>query len=42
MLGVSEGKSGVEWSKLDKRDEEDMVLGEGILESCMKTYDTAT
>lgn len=41
MLGVSEGEE-VAWGGLEKRDWEDMVIGEGLLEGCMKTYDTAT
>lgn len=41
MLGVSEGEE-IAWSETEKRDWEDMVVGEGLLEGCMKTYDTAT
>jgi hypothetical protein len=43
LLGVTEGgKRQVEWDKLEKRDMEDFVVGKGIIESCMKTHETAT
>ncbi len=43
ILGVTEGgRREVEWSNLDTRDMEDFVVGKGIIESCMKTHETAT
>lgn len=42
MLGVSEGREGVAWDSLERRDREDMVIGDALLDGCMKTYDTAT
>ncbi|ODN95851.1 mannosyl-oligosaccharide alpha-1,2-mannosidase [Cryptococcus wingfieldii CBS 7118] len=43
LLGVTDGgKKEVDWEKLDKRDEEDFLIGQGIVESCMKTHETAT
>jgi hypothetical protein len=43
ILGVTEGgRKEVKWDKLDERDMEDFVVGKGIIESCMKTHETAT
>ncbi|WVQ99884.1 hypothetical protein IAU59_007027 [Kwoniella sp. CBS 9459] len=43
ILGVTEGgKKAVDWTQLDDRDMEDFVVGKGIIESCMKTHETAT
>jgi mannosyl-oligosaccharide alpha-1,2-mannosidase len=43
LLGVTEGgRREVDWHNLDPRDKEDLVIGKGIVESCMKTHDTAT
>lgn len=43
LLGVTEGgRREVDWQNLDPRDKEDLVIGKGIVESCMKTHDTAT
>ncbi|GFZ49357.1 Mannosyl-oligosaccharide 1,2-alpha-mannosidase [Saitozyma sp. JCM 24511] len=43
VLGVTEGgRREIDWEHLDDRDREDMVIGKGIIESCVKTYETAT
>ncbi len=43
ILGVTEGgRRDVDWQKLDVRDTEDFMVGKGIIESCMKTHETAT
>ncbi|WWD18947.1 hypothetical protein CI109_103403 [Kwoniella shandongensis] len=43
ILGVTEGgKREVDWTKLEEKDMEDFIVGKGIVESCMKTHDTAT
>ncbi|KAK4687507.1 hypothetical protein P7C73_g2619, partial [Tremellales sp. Uapishka_1] len=43
ILGVTEGgRKAVDWSKLDQKDTEDFIVGKGIIESCMKTHETAT
>ncbi|OCF38271.1 mannosyl-oligosaccharide alpha-1,2-mannosidase [Kwoniella heveanensis CBS 569] len=43
ILGVTEGgRKEVDWTQLDDRDMEDFVIGKGIIESCMKTHETAT
>nr|XP_019044540.1 mannosyl-oligosaccharide alpha-1,2-mannosidase [Kwoniella bestiolae CBS 10118]OCF23470.1 mannosyl-oligosaccharide alpha-1,2-mannosidase [Kwoniella bestiolae CBS 10118] len=43
LLGITEGgKREVDWKNLDEVQEEDFVVGKGIVESCMKTHETAT
>ncbi|RSH81406.1 mannosyl-oligosaccharide alpha-1,2-mannosidase [Saitozyma podzolica] len=43
VLGVTEGgRREIDWEHLEDRDREDMVIGKGIIESCVKTYETAT
>jgi len=43
ILGVTEGGAReLSWNNLDERDEEDFVVGAGIVESCVETYNTAT
>ncbi|WWC63138.1 uncharacterized protein I303_105738 [Kwoniella dejecticola CBS 10117] len=43
ILGITEGgKREVDWKDLDERETEDFVVGKGIVESCMKTHETAT
>ncbi|KAL7423492.1 mannosyl-oligosaccharide alpha-1,2-mannosidase [Cryptotrichosporon argae] len=43
ILGVTEGgRRAVDWHNLDARDMEDFVVGKGIVESCVRTHDTAT
>ncbi len=38
-MGVTEGgRRHVDWENLEPRDMEDMVVGKGIIESCVTTY----
>ncbi|BEJ12701.1 hypothetical protein CspHIS471_0211610 [Cutaneotrichosporon sp. HIS471] len=41
LLGVTEGNTrDLDWHALDPRDMEDLVVGRGIVESCVETYNT--
>ncbi|ORY35384.1 glycoside hydrolase [Naematelia encephala] len=43
LLGITEGgRRVVDWSNLDQRDQDDLIIGQGIVESCMATHDTET
>ncbi|WWC93648.1 hypothetical protein V866_000483 [Kwoniella sp. B9012] len=43
ILGITEGgKRSIDWKDLDEVQQEDFVVGKGIIESCMKTHETAT
>lgn len=43
ILGVTEGnRRDLDWANLDERDQEDFLIGRGIVETCVDTYDTAT
>lgn len=43
LLGITEGgRRQIDWTNLSERDQEDLVVGKGIVESCMRTHDTAT
>lgn len=43
ILGVTEGnRRDVDWKNLDERDLEDFMVGKGLVETCVETYNTAT
>lgn len=43
LLGITEGgKRDLDWENMEEKDREDFLVGQGIVESCMKTHDTAT
>ncbi|OWZ42101.1 mannosyl-oligosaccharide alpha-1,2-mannosidase [Cryptococcus neoformans c45] len=43
LLGITEGgKRDLDWENMEEKDREDFLVGQGIIESCMKTHDTAT
>ncbi|KIR99692.1 mannosyl-oligosaccharide alpha-1,2-mannosidase [Cryptococcus deuterogattii 2001/935-1] len=43
LLGITEGgKRDVDWENMEEKDREDFLVGQGIIESCMKTHETAT
>lgn len=44
LLGLTEGgkRENLDWNNLDERDTEDFLVGSGLVETCVDTYDTAT
>ncbi|WVO17718.1 hypothetical protein L204_105416 [Cryptococcus depauperatus] len=43
LLGLNEGgKRKVDWQHMGERDTEDWLVGKGLIESCLKTHETAT
>lgn len=42
LLGITEGRSRIDWDSLSSREREDFVVGKGLIETCMKTHETAT
>jgi mannosyl-oligosaccharide alpha-1,2-mannosidase len=43
LLGITEGgRRQIDWNNLSERDQEDLIVGKGIVESCLRTHDTAT
>ena len=42
LLGITEGgRRQIDWNNLSERDQEDLIVGKGIVESCLRTHDTA-
>jgi mannosyl-oligosaccharide alpha-1,2-mannosidase len=43
LLGITEGGArDVNWNDIDERDEEDFLVGSGLVKTCVDTYDTPT
>lgn len=43
LLGVTEGNNrDIDWAHMDEKDTEDFIVGRGIVETCVETYNTAT